>query len=153
MRRISEMTETHFDGVAKPYVPPRELSISDKLTLHRDWETQIDPVTYEVIRHNLWNINEEHGATIQRISGSPVAIYALDLNPSILTEDAEFVFHELATGRDCGPPLMRRPRGGAGHRPAAVSDKILECFRVKRKRSIRELLSRRPRVPPPSPPR
>ena len=92
MRRISEMTETRFDGVAKPYVPPRELSISDKLTLHRDWETQIDPVTYEVIRHNLWNINEEHGATIQRISGSPVAIYALDLNPSILTEDAEFVY-------------------------------------------------------------
>ena len=92
MRRISEMTETRFDGVDRPYVPPRELSISDKLTLHRDWETQIDPVTYEVIRHNLWNINEEHGATIQRISGSPVAIYALDLNPSILTEDAEFVY-------------------------------------------------------------
>ena len=45
-----------------------------------------------MIRHNLWNINEEHGATIQRISGSPVAIYALDLNPSILTEDAEFVY-------------------------------------------------------------
>ncbi|HIM46596.1 MAG TPA: hydantoinase B/oxoprolinase family protein, partial [Alphaproteobacteria bacterium] len=50
------------------------------------------PVTYEVIRHNLWNINEEHGATIQRISGSPVAMFALDLNPSILTEDAEFVY-------------------------------------------------------------
>ena len=92
MRRISEMTETHFDGVNKPYVPPAELSISETLTLHRDWETEIDPVTYEVIRHNLWNINEEHGATIQRISGSPVAIYALDLNPSILTEDAEFVY-------------------------------------------------------------
>ena len=92
LRRISEMTETRFDGVAKPYVPPQELKISDSLTLHRDWETDIDPVTYEVIRHNLWNINEEHGATIQRISGSPVAIYALDLNPSILTEDAEFVY-------------------------------------------------------------
>ena len=35
---------------------------------------------------------EEHGATIQRLSGSPVAMYALDLNPSILTEDAEFVY-------------------------------------------------------------
>ena len=92
MRRISEMTETHFDGVSRPYVPPRELAISETLALHRDWETDIDPVTYEVIRHNLWNINEEHGATIQRISGSPVAIYALDLNPSILTEDAEFVY-------------------------------------------------------------
>jgi N-methylhydantoinase B len=37
-------------------------------------------------------VNEEHGATIQRISGSPVAMYALDLNPSILTEDGEFVY-------------------------------------------------------------
>ena len=38
-----------------------------------------------------------------------------------------------ATGRDRGPPLLRRPRGGAGRRPAAVSDKCLERFRVKRK--------------------
>ena len=44
------------------------------------------------MRHALWNVNEEHGATIQRLSGSPVAMYALDLNPSILTEDAEFVY-------------------------------------------------------------
>ena len=49
-------------------------------------------MTFEVVRHALWNVNEEHGATIQRLSGSPVAMYALDLNPSILTEDAEFVY-------------------------------------------------------------
>jgi N-methylhydantoinase B len=92
MAKISEMTGTVFDGVTNPYVPPATLSISPKLKLQRAWQTEIDPVTYEVIRHALWNINEEHGATIQRISGSPVAMYALDLNPSILTEDAEFVF-------------------------------------------------------------
>jgi hypothetical protein len=44
--------------------------------LHREWTDKIDPITYEVIRHNLWNINEELGMTIQRISGSPVAMYA-----------------------------------------------------------------------------
>ena len=92
MRKISEMTDTGFDGKNFPYVPPATLKISDRLKLHRDWSSDIDPVTYEVIRHNLWHINEEHGATIQRISGSPVAMYALDLNPSILTEDAEFVY-------------------------------------------------------------
>jgi N-methylhydantoinase B len=92
MPKISEMTETVFDGVTYPYVPPRELRISPNLKLHRRADDAIDPVTYEVIRHALWNINEEHGATIQRISGSPIAMYALDLNPSILTEDAEFVF-------------------------------------------------------------
>lgn len=92
MPRISELTDVDFNGVDQPYVPPAELTISDKLKLHQTWDDEIDPVTYEVIRHNLWQINEEHGATIQRISGSPVAMYALDLNPSILTEDAEFVY-------------------------------------------------------------
>jgi N-methylhydantoinase B len=92
MTRISEMPDARFDGVRLPYVPPRTLRIADRLRLHRTWDEDIDPVTYEVVRHNLWHVNEEHGATIQRISGSPVAMYALDLNPSILTEDAEFVF-------------------------------------------------------------
>ena len=92
MAKVSEMTDVVFDGVTEPYIPRAELEISPKLKLHRNWETDIDPVTYEVVRHNLWNINEEHGATIQRISGSPVAMYALDLNPTILTEDAEFVY-------------------------------------------------------------
>jgi N-methylhydantoinase B len=90
--KISALTDVVFDGVNHPYVPPKELTISPKLKLHRDVGGDIDPVTFEVIRHHLWNVNEEHGATIQRLSGSPVAMYALDLNPSILTEDAEFVF-------------------------------------------------------------
>jgi N-methylhydantoinase B len=92
MPRISEITDVEFDGVNNPYVPPKTLRISPKLKLHRTWDRDIDPVTYEVVRHNLWQINEEHGATIQRLSGSPVAMYALDLNPSLLTEDAEFVY-------------------------------------------------------------
>jgi len=74
------------------YVPPKTLSIAPKLKLHRKAKRTIDPVTFEVVRHALWNVNQEHGATIQRLSGSPVAMYALDLNPSILTEDAEFVY-------------------------------------------------------------
>ncbi len=92
MPRISEMPDIDFNGIEQPYVPPKKLTISKKLKLHQTWSQTVDPVTYEVIRHNLWQINEEHGATIQRLSGSPVAMYALDLNPSILTEDAEFVY-------------------------------------------------------------
>ncbi|MGH8664673.1 MAG: hydantoinase B/oxoprolinase family protein, partial [Burkholderiales bacterium] len=90
--RLSALPADPFDGRNRPYVPPRELRIAPGLELHRDCAPEIDPVTYEVVRHALWNVNEEHGATIQRLSGSPVAMYALDLNPSILTEDAEFVF-------------------------------------------------------------
>jgi N-methylhydantoinase B len=92
MRKVSEMKDTKFDGKVYGYVPPKKLAISPKLKLHTRQDTDIDPITYEVIRHSLWQVNEEHGATIQRISGSPVAMYALDLNPSILTEDAEFVY-------------------------------------------------------------
>lgn len=90
--KLSELKGVSFDGKGMGYVPPRVLSISSKLKLHRKITKNIDPVTYEVIRHALWHVNEEHGATIQRVSGSPVAMYALDLNPSILTEDGEFVY-------------------------------------------------------------
>ncbi|MBU6270670.1 MAG: hydantoinase B/oxoprolinase family protein [Betaproteobacteria bacterium] len=92
MRKVSEATDLRFDGRTYGYVPPKRLTIAPKLALHTRARGDIDPITYEVIRHSLWQVNEEHGATIQRISGSPVAMYALDLNPSILTEDAEFVY-------------------------------------------------------------
>ena len=59
--------------------------------LHKDTSPQIDPVTYEVIRHNLWNVNEEHAATIVKVSGSPIVVFGHDFNPSILTEDGEWV--------------------------------------------------------------
>jgi N-methylhydantoinase B len=92
MTRISELKGVAFDGKGMGYVPPKKLFVSKKLKLHKKAKKAIDPVTYEVIRHALWHVNEEHGATIQRVSGSPVAMYALDLNPSILTEDGEFVY-------------------------------------------------------------
>ena len=92
MKRISELQDLVFDGVTNPYVPPAELNISDKLKLHSEFGSDLDPVTFEVVRHGMWNINEEHGGTIQRVSGSPIAMYALDLNPTIMTEDAEFVY-------------------------------------------------------------
>jgi N-methylhydantoinase B len=92
LKKLSELTGVAFDGVRSGYVPPKTLTISPKLKLHKRAKKDIDPVTFEVVRHALWNVNEEHGATIQRLSGSPVAMYALDLNPSILTEDAEFVY-------------------------------------------------------------
>ncbi len=90
--RVSELKNVRFDGRATGYIPPRKLNISPRLALQTRAVPDIDPITYEIIRHALWHVNEEHGATIQRISGSPVAMYALDLNPSILTEDGEFVY-------------------------------------------------------------
>jgi N-methylhydantoinase B len=60
--------------------------------LHSDFESEIDPVTYEVIRHALWNINLEHGNAIIRASGSPIVVYGHDFNSCIMTEDTEYVF-------------------------------------------------------------
>jgi N-methylhydantoinase B len=75
------------------YLPPDELTISPKLLLHTDSEPELDPVTYEVIRYNLWNTNLEHGQTMINVSGSPIAAYAHDFNPTILTHDGEYVFY------------------------------------------------------------
>src|SRR6185436_742919 len=68
LKKLSELTGVAFDGVRSGYVPPRILKISKKLKLHKTAKKEIDPVTFEVVRHALWNVNEEHGATIQRLS-------------------------------------------------------------------------------------
>ena len=82
-----------YDGVTFPYIPGPTLRIDPRLELHTEWTDKIDPITYEVVRHHLWTVNEELGMTIQRISGSPVAMYAFDLNSSIFTEDGEFIYY------------------------------------------------------------
>jgi N-methylhydantoinase B len=81
-----------WDGIKNSYIPPDQLNISTKVKLHTTAEDDLDPVTYEVVRYNLWTINEEHGDTIVKVSGSPIAVFAHDFNPSILTEVGEFVY-------------------------------------------------------------
>jgi N-methylhydantoinase A len=81
-----------WDGYEYSYVPPAELTIHPSLQLHEEADETIDPVTYEVLRHALWNINEEHGQSIIRTSGSPICAYGHDFNPTILDERAGFVF-------------------------------------------------------------
>ena len=83
-----------FDGKIFSYIPQEDWKskISPNVNLHDEAAATVDPVTYQVIRYALWNINEEHGATIQKVSGSPVAVYGSDLNPTLLTEDGEYVY-------------------------------------------------------------
>jgi N-methylhydantoinase B len=84
--------EIAWDGVTYPYIPPAVLRIPDRLRLHVDVDDVVDPITHEVLRHALWNINEEHGNTIMRISGSAIAAYGHDFNPMIADEQGDFVF-------------------------------------------------------------
>lgn len=75
-----------FDGRAESYFPEGELRIDPSLRLHQEVADEIDPITYEVIRSNLWNINLEHGDVIKKSSGAPLVVYADDFNQSIHTE-------------------------------------------------------------------
>jgi N-methylhydantoinase B len=50
-----------------------------------------DPITFEVLRHRLWQINDEQGKTIVNVSGSPVATEGNDFNVALLNSDGEVV--------------------------------------------------------------
>ncbi len=83
-----------MDGRQRGYVPPEKLTISSKLVLHEEAVSLdgLNPIDFEIIRYQLWSINQEHGETISKISGSPITKYTMDFNPTLLTEDAENVY-------------------------------------------------------------
>jgi N-methylhydantoinase B len=82
---------TVWDGVQRGYIPAAELRIHESLRLHTG-TAAVDPVTFEVIRYSLMNINLEHGQTIQRLAVSPVTMITRDFQPSIITESGDLVF-------------------------------------------------------------
>jgi N-methylhydantoinase B len=53
---------------------------------------EVDPVTYEILRHRLEMINEENGSTILETSGSPVVLFGRDYNSALLTARGEYLF-------------------------------------------------------------
>jgi N-methylhydantoinase B/oxoprolinase/acetone carboxylase alpha subunit len=54
----------------------------------------LDPVTFEVMRHRLWAINDEQGRMAARLSGSPTVYERFDFNAALTTGDG----HGLYTG-------------------------------------------------------
>ena len=82
--------------------------------------------------------------TIVTLFASRQALGPMGLSPT------DTAFDGRATGRDLRPPPVRRPRGGAGRRLAAVSDRESGRFRVKRRRSrgAAEHLRRPVQAPP-----
>jgi N-methylhydantoinase B len=51
--------------------------------------TRVDPVTFEILRHRLWSINEEAGHTLERVSGSLIASEVHDMNTSLMNARGE----------------------------------------------------------------
>ena len=50
---------------------------------------KLDPVTFEILRHRVWAINEEACTTLRLVSGSPVANEAFDMDCGLLTADGQ----------------------------------------------------------------
>ncbi|MBN1628849.1 MAG: hydantoinase B/oxoprolinase family protein [Thermoleophilia bacterium] len=90
--------EIVWDGIVRGYAPPDVLSISPRLRLQTAEDPEIDPISYEVIRNSLQNINLENGHTIQKLSISPITMINRDFQCAILTETGDVMF--------MGPYLM-----------------------------------------------
>jgi N-methylhydantoinase B len=81
-----------WDGVRRGYIPPEQLAIDGSLKLHRTLADSVDPVTYEVIRYSLLNINLEHNALLQKLAVSIGVVLARDYQTTVLTEDGAVLF-------------------------------------------------------------
>lgn len=81
-----------YDGVDKPYIPPEELDIGGELSLHTDTVEEVDPTTYEVIRHKIWNTNREMGNTVENIAVSKITLETRDFNTAINLQNGDFVY-------------------------------------------------------------
>lgn len=63
----------------------------------------LDPVTFEVIRHRLWAINDDQGRMAARLSGSPIVYEGNDFNAALVTADGRglycgvYILHHGAT--------------------------------------------------------
>ena len=52
---------------------------------------KIDPITFEVLKHRLWQINDEQAIAIKTISASPIVVEGNDFNVGIFTSDGRLV--------------------------------------------------------------
>jgi N-methylhydantoinase B len=74
-----------------------ELKISNKTPIYvKQSAHEVDPITYQVVFHKLWQIADEQEKTIQKISGSPIATDAHDFNVMISDSYGEIIV--LGTG-------------------------------------------------------
>jgi len=89
---MNASAEINWNGKVYPYVPSDPLQIDPSIDLHTAVADEIDPISFEVIRYAMWNINVEQGNTLLKVSGSPIAAYGHDFNPCLLDESGDFVF-------------------------------------------------------------
>jgi N-methylhydantoinase B len=50
---------------------------------------EIDPITFEMIKHRLWQINDEQSIAIRTISSSPIVVEGNDFNVGLFSEGGQ----------------------------------------------------------------
>jgi len=82
-----------WDGVRNPYIPDRVAVVEGAKRHLRIFEqvAEVDPVLYEVIRHSLVQLTDDHGKVIEQLSGSPITLYTNDFNAGVLTASGEII--------------------------------------------------------------
>ena len=85
--KIAGSERFHSDGRR-----PDLAAISPKLKLFPTRsDLEVDPITLEVVAHKLWQINDEQGQALKKVSGSPVATDANDFNVVLCDELGDIV--------------------------------------------------------------
>jgi N-methylhydantoinase B len=84
---LANERQRRTDSFVNGYMPPEELVVDPSLRFHSDYDQEIDPISYEVLRSKLWNVNWDHQETIRRVSGSQVVVFGFDFNTTIQTEE------------------------------------------------------------------
>lgn len=79
-------TGDRWASLVDGYLPTGPVTLPAELPVHDDVADEIDPITFEVVRLKLWNLNWDHQETLRRTSGSLVVIQGFDFNTSIQTE-------------------------------------------------------------------
>lgn len=90
LAKMPEVRDASFwDGEKQGYIPGPELRIDPSLKLHQAAASDIDPITYELVRYSLLNINLEHTALIQKLAVSQLVILSRDFQAAMMTEEGE----------------------------------------------------------------
>ena len=91
---MSVSQNINWDGVQYCYIPPAELRIppSVKISSAHTKGEDIDPITYEVIRHRIWRAVWDGGITTARMCVSPITWITRDLQSALFLENGDCVF-------------------------------------------------------------
>jgi N-methylhydantoinase B len=91
MEKDIKQHKEFWNGINHAYIPQKPLDIPSQVKLHTEFTEEIDPITYEVVRHSLWNVNQEHGRVIENLAVSPITLETRDFQTSLHMEDGQII--------------------------------------------------------------